>query len=125
MGVPEVQRRTLEKMREVILSAVPGAEEVISYQIPTYKMNGPVAAIAAFKNHCSLFVMSHDVMKQFKKELESFYTKGVTIHFPIDKPMPATLVKKLVLAKAKENKARLKTKNTTTILPKKKTIKKS
>ena len=124
MGVPEVQRRTLEKMREVILSAVPGAEEVISYQIPTFKVKGPVAAIAAFKNHCSLFVMSHDVMKQFKKELEPYYTKGVTIHFPIDKPMPASLVKKLVLAKAKENKARLKSKNTTTI-PKKKTLKKS
>ena len=68
---PEEVRATLEKVRKAIKAAVPKAEEVISYQIPTYKYNGPVAAFAAFPNHCSFFTTSHAIMKAFKDDLSN------------------------------------------------------
>ena len=105
--LPEKVRSTMEKIRKAIKSAAPKAEEVISYQIPTYKSNGPVGGFAAFKNHCSFFTMSDAVMKEFQDELKAYGTSGVTIRFPLDKPLPAALVKKLVVAKMKGNEARL------------------
>lgn len=104
---PENIQVTLQKMRKAIKAAVPKATEVISYQIPIFKYNGPVASIAAFKNHCSYYTMSHAIMKLFEKELKPYHTSGVTIQFPHHKPLPATLVKKLVLAKIKENEIKL------------------
>jgi uncharacterized protein YdhG (YjbR/CyaY superfamily) len=104
---PEEVRVTLEKVRKAIKAAAPKAEEVISYQIPTYKLNGPVAAFAAFPNHCSFFTTSHAVMKDFKDELKDYDTSGVTIHFPAGKPLPGNLIKKLVIAKIKENEIRI------------------
>lgn len=110
-SLPDAPRGTLGKVRKAIKAAVPGAAEVISYQIPTYKYNGqPFAALAAFKEHCSYFTTSHSVMKTFKKELKPYYTSGVTIRFPVDKPLPAVLVKKLVKAKIKENELKIKKK---------------
>ena len=103
----EPVRSGLEKVRKAIKAAAPTAEEVISYQIPTYKLNGPVAAFAAFTNHCSYFTTSHVIMKEFKVELKDFDTSGVTIHFQPDRPLPANLIKKLVTAKIKENEARI------------------
>jgi uncharacterized protein YdhG (YjbR/CyaY superfamily) len=102
-ALPAGVRTTMEKVRKAIRSAAPGAAEVISYQIPTFKLNGAIAAFAAFKNHCSYFTMSHAIMTTFREELLPYHTSGVTIHFPLDKALPATLVKKLVLAKIKEN----------------------
>lgn len=87
-ALPKAARSTLERVRKTIKSAVPKAEEVISYQIPTYKYNGlPFAAFAAFKTHCSYFTMNHAIMKAFKNELKPYYTSGVTIRFPLDKPL--------------------------------------
>lgn len=95
---------TLQKVRKDIRSIVPKAEEVIHYQLPAFKLNGmPFAAIGAFKNHCSYFTMSHAIMNELKDELSKYDTSGVTIHFPPGKPLPATLIKKLVKAKLREN----------------------
>ncbi len=58
---------------------------------------------AAFPNHCSFYPMSTSVMEAFKKDLQNFQTSKGTIHFPIDKPLPAALVKKLVKARIAEN----------------------
>ncbi len=100
-------KHTLQKMRKIVLSIMPKAEEVISYQIPTYKLNGmPFSAIAAFNSHCSYFTMSHAVMKEFKDELGKYDTSGVTIHFEPGKPLPASLIKKLIKGKLKENQRR-------------------
>ena len=103
---PEPVQSALEKIRKAIKSAAPKALEVISYQIPTYKLNGPIAAFAAFPNHCSFFTTSHAIMKEFEAELKNYDTSGVTIHFQAGKPLPDKLVKKLVIAKIKENDAR-------------------
>jgi uncharacterized protein YdhG (YjbR/CyaY superfamily) len=108
-GLPEEPRATLEKLRQTIKSVAPEATEVISYQIPTIKLRGRgLVAFAAFKNHCSLFPMSMAVIRAHQDELQSFYTSKGTIRFTVGKPLPATLVKKLVKARIKENEARAK-----------------
>lgn len=110
-SLSDAARTTLEKVRKAIIAVVPGTVEVISYQIPTYKYKGlPFAAFAAFKEHCSYFTMSHAIMKAFKDELKPYYTSGVTIRFPLDKPLPPRLLKKLVKAKLKENETKIKNK---------------
>ena len=103
-GVPEPARSTLNRIREAIRSAVPlEATEVISYRMPTFKYKGLLLGFAAFSNHCSLFVMSPPVMEAFKKELKDFHTSKGTIRFPVDRPLPAALVRKLVKARIAEN----------------------
>jgi len=102
-GVPEPARSTLEKVRAAIRSAVPPeATEAISYGIPTFRYKGGLVAFAAFSKHCSLFPMSLAVMDMFKGDLKKFHTSKGTIHFPLDKPLPAALVKKIVKARIAE-----------------------
>lgn len=101
--VPEPARSTLKKVRAAIRSAVPPeTSEVISYQIPTFKYKGGLVAYAAFSKHCSLFPMSYAVIEKFKKELLGYLASKATIRFPVDKPLSATLVKKLVRARVAE-----------------------
>ena len=102
-GVPEPARSTLNKVRAAIRSAVPKeATEAISYGMPTFKYKGSLVAFAAFKNHCSLFPMSGAVIEAFKNELKDFHTSKGTLRFPVDKPLSAALVKKLVKARIAE-----------------------
>ena len=101
--VPEPGRSTLNKVRAAIRSAVPSeATEAIGYRIPTFRYKGALLAYAAFSDHCSLFPMSLAVMAAFKNELKGYSTFKGTIHFPLDKPLPAALVKKLVTARIAE-----------------------
>ena len=103
-GVPEPARGTLNKVRAMIRSAAPReATEAISYRVPTFKHKGSLVAFAAFPNHCSFFPMSNSVMEAFQSELRGYHTSKGTIHFPVDKPLPAALVKKLVKARIAEN----------------------
>lgn len=102
--VPKDVRVTLEKLRQTIRAAAPQAVEVISYQMPMFKHHGMLVAFAAFKNHCSFFAGS-GVMDAYQKELSKYKTSKGTIRFTIDKPLPATLVKKLVKARIKHNEA--------------------
>ena len=106
-GVPEPARTTLNKVRAAIRAAVPPeATEAITYRIPTFKYKGSLVAFAAFKNHCSLFPMSMAVIAAFKDELKGFHTSKGTIHFPLDKPLPAALLKKMVKARVAQNEER-------------------
>jgi uncharacterized protein YdhG (YjbR/CyaY superfamily) len=104
-SVPKEARTTLEKLRQTIKAAAPMASEVISYQMPMYKHHGMVVGFAAFKNHCSIFPGAA-VMDAYKEELKQYDTSKGTIRFPANKPLPATLVRKLVRARLKENEAR-------------------
>jgi uncharacterized protein YdhG (YjbR/CyaY superfamily) len=98
-GVPEPARSKLHQMRAAIRSAVPPeATEAISYRIPAFKYNGPLLWYAAFSDHCSLFPTAA-VIAAFEKELKRYTTSKGTIHFPVDKPLPATLIRKLVRAR--------------------------
>ena len=106
-NVPEPARTTLNKVRTTIRSAVPPeATEAIGYRIPTFRYKGALLAYAAFSDHCSLFPMSLAVMAAFKNELKGLSTSKGTIHFPLDKPLPAALVKKLVKARVAEKELR-------------------
>ena len=101
--VPEPARTTLEKMREAIQSAAPEATEAISYGMPAFKYRGRgLVAIAAFKNHCSLFPMSGAVIEKFKAELAGFHTSKGTLQFPPDKPISGSLLKKIIRARIAE-----------------------
>ena len=103
-GVPEPARGTLQKIRAAIRSAVPPeGTEAISYRIPTFKYKGSLVAFAAFSHHCSFFPMSYAVIGAFKSDLKAFEVSKGTIRFPLDKPLPATLVKKMVKARIAEN----------------------
>lgn len=107
-AVPEEARATLEKLRKTIRAAAPKAVEVISYQVPTFKLDGRMlVSYAAFKNHCSFFPGAAPI-KAHEADLKSYETSKGTIRFPTGKPLPAALVKKLVKARIKENEARAK-----------------
>ncbi|MGA9981020.1 MAG: DUF1801 domain-containing protein [Candidatus Sulfotelmatobacter sp.] len=102
--VPEPARTTLEKVRAVIRSVVPKeATEVISYGIPTFRYKRGLVAFAAFKDHCSFFPMGASVLDRFKEELKEYRVSKGTLHFPLDKPLPAALVKKIVKARIAQN----------------------
>jgi len=107
-SVPDGPRAALQKLREVIAAAAPKAEETISYQIPTFRHMGSLVGFAAFKNHCSFYVMSPALMEEFKDALQSYDTAKGTIHFTAERPLPVALVKKLVKARVAENEARRK-----------------
>jgi uncharacterized protein YdhG (YjbR/CyaY superfamily) len=101
--VSEPARSTLNRMRAVIRSVVPPeATEAISYGIPAFKYKGMLVWFAAFSKHCSLFPGS-SVIGAFQKELNGFSISKGTIQFPIDKPLPTALVKKLVKARVRQN----------------------
>jgi len=101
--LPAAQRTVLEQLRRAIRTAAPRAEEVISYQIPTYKLNGPLVHFMAAKNHCSFICVDKSVPKQFAKDLAGYKVSGTTVQFTPDNPPTATLVKKIVKARIKQN----------------------
>jgi uncharacterized protein YdhG (YjbR/CyaY superfamily) len=101
--VPEPACGTLKKIRAMIRSVVPAeASEAISYGMPSFKYKGWLVGYAAFASHCSFFPGA--LPRKFANELKRFPTSKGTIRFPVDKPLPAALVKKLVRARIAENK---------------------
>ena len=101
--VPEPARSTLKKIRAVIRSVVPAeASEAISYGMPSFKYKGWLVGYAAFSNHCSFFPGA--LPRKFANELKRFPTSKGTIRFPVDKPLPAFLVKRLVRDRIAEKK---------------------
>jgi uncharacterized protein YdhG (YjbR/CyaY superfamily) len=104
-GVPENVRVTLEKLRKSIRAAAPKAEEIIRYGIVVYRQGDWLVGFGAFKNHCGFYVMSNSVLKRFEKEVAGYETATGTIRFPLDKVLPAALVKSIVKARMEENDA--------------------
>lgn len=98
-AVPEPARSTLEKVRTTIRSVVPKeTEEVISYGIPAFKYKKVLVWYAAFASHCSLFPTA-SVIARFKGELKGYKLAKGTIQFPVDKPLSAGLLKRIVKAR--------------------------
>jgi uncharacterized protein YdhG (YjbR/CyaY superfamily) len=95
--IPEPQKSTLLQLRKTIQEIIPNAEEVISYGFPGYRLNGKViCGFDAFKNHCSFFPHSSLVIPELEKDLANYKTSKGALQFPIDKPLPKRLVKKLI-----------------------------
>jgi uncharacterized protein YdhG (YjbR/CyaY superfamily) len=102
--VPEPARSTLEKLRATIRSVVPPeTTEKLSYGIPAFHYKGGLVAYAAFKKHCSFFPMQASLIDAMKDDLKAYRTAKGTLQFPQDKPLPSTLVKKMVKARIAEN----------------------
>jgi len=93
----------LERMRQTIRKAAPEAVESISYQMPTFKLNGKnLVYFAGYKNHIGFYPVPSGI-RAFKKELSQYKTGKGSVQFPIDKPVPYDLVKKIVMFRVKEN----------------------
>ncbi len=105
-AMPAEARAALQHLRETIRGAAPGAEELISYRIPTYKYHGPLVHFAAFRDHSSLIVVSRPTLERFLRDLEGYRTSGTTIRFTAEHPLPAELVERIVRARVEENEAR-------------------
>jgi len=96
-----VQRQTLEIVRQRILEIIPDAQQCIKYGIPTFTINGKgVAGIAGNKNSCSFYPYSGSVINQFPELADWSQTKSA-LHFPNDKPLSKTLIRKLIKARLK------------------------
>jgi uncharacterized protein YdhG (YjbR/CyaY superfamily) len=102
-GVEEPKRSTLEALRRTILEIVPDAEQVISYRVPAFRVEGRiVAGFAAFKDHLSYLPFSGSVLPALASELEGFTMTKSALHFPVDRPLPKALVRKLIAARRSE-----------------------
>jgi uncharacterized protein YdhG (YjbR/CyaY superfamily) len=88
---PEIRTR-LEELRETIKKAAPKAEELVAYNMAGYKQNGPLVYFAAFKKHIGLYPR----IATFKKELDKYEGGKGTVKFPLNEPIPLTLVSKMV-----------------------------
>jgi uncharacterized protein YdhG (YjbR/CyaY superfamily) len=106
--VSEPARTTLGKVRATIRSVVPSsATEGLSYGMPAFHYKGALVAYAAFKNHCSFFPMQASLTDEMQEELKAYRTSKGTLQFPLDKPLPATLVKKMVKRRVAENERKI------------------
>ena len=91
------KRAALEHLRRTILAVVPDAEECISYGVPAFKVGGKVVAgFAAFKNHLSYLPHSGSVLSELDDEVAGYQTTKGSLHFAVDQPLPADLVRRLV-----------------------------
>jgi uncharacterized protein YdhG (YjbR/CyaY superfamily) len=102
-GLEEPKRGTLEALRRSILEVVPEAEQAISYGMPAFKVEGKtVAGFAAFKHHLSYLPHSGSVLTSLADDVADYETSKGSLRFPVDKPLPRQLVKKLVRTRMRE-----------------------
>src|SRR5215470_9288420 len=102
-GVNADHRNVLKKVRRTIRAVAPKAEECISYGIPAFRLDGrSLLFFGAWANHCALYPGSSAMLKKFRNDLRDFQTSKGTIRFSAGKPLPVSLVKKLVKARVAE-----------------------
>lgn len=101
--LPRAERRVLTAVREAIRRSAPDATEKIAYQVPVYFHNGWLISFKSGKNFLSLITMSHEVMRQLKRELSDYEVSGTSIHFSAGHSLPAALVMKIVKLRLAEN----------------------
>jgi len=106
---PKDVQEKLQALRKTIKKAAPGAEETISYGIPTFDLGGHLVHFAAYKKHIGFYPASSGI-RAFKKELSLYKTSRSTVQFPLDKPLPLALIKKIVRFRVAENNGKFKAK---------------
>ena len=106
--IEEPKRSTLEALRRMILEIVPDAEQVISYRVPAFRVDGEtVAGFAAFRDHLSYLPFSSSVLPDLADELQGYTMTKSALHFPVDRLLPKTLVKKLIAIRLGKDPRRL------------------
>jgi uncharacterized protein YdhG (YjbR/CyaY superfamily) len=96
-ALEEPKRSTLQALRRTILEIVPDAEQVISYRVPAFRLGGKtIAGFAAFKDHLSYLPFSGSVLGQLADDLDGYTMTKSALHFPVDRPLSKTLVKRLI-----------------------------
>ena len=102
-ALDEPKRTTLKELRQTIRGIVPDAQECISYGMPAFRLEGKViAGFAAFKNHLSYLPHSGSVLGELADHLAGYRSTAGSLHFPIDRPLPKALVKRLIALRLKE-----------------------
>ena len=102
-NLDEPKRTTLQQLRQTIRTIVPEAEESISYGMPAYRLRGKViAGFAAFKNHLSYLPHSGSVFAEMPDDVAGYVTSKGALQFPIDRPLPKALVKKLIAIRLRQ-----------------------
>ncbi|MBK8164416.1 MAG: DUF1801 domain-containing protein [bacterium] len=102
--IPANQRAALQKLREQVRKAAPGAEECVAWQMPSFRVEGRLlVGYAAARHHCALYPMSPDLVQEMADQLEGLDTSKGTIRFQPEKPLPAALVRRIVKARLAEN----------------------
>jgi uncharacterized protein YdhG (YjbR/CyaY superfamily) len=101
-GFPESTREKLELLREIIKKNAPGATEVISYQMPAFKLNGILVYYAGYRNHIGFYPTGSGI-KAFEPVLSGYKWSRGTIQFPLDKPLPLELISEIVRYRVSEN----------------------
>ncbi len=99
---PEDVQEILQELRAVIKASAPGAEERISYQMPTFVLQGNLVHFAAYKKHIGFYPTPSGI-EAFKQELAGYKGAKGSVQFPIDKPLPLELVRKIVQYRVAEN----------------------
>ena len=100
-GFPQNVRAILTKMRQAIKETAPGAEETIAYRMPTFRLNGNLLHFAGFANHIGFYPTPSGILA-FEKDLAPYETSKGTVRFPLDKPIPYNLVKKMTKFRVNE-----------------------
>ncbi len=102
-AAPEPHRTTLEAVRARLRAILPRATEGLAYGMPVFKVDGKsVASYAPFKQHCSYFPHSGRVLAELTAELKAYARTKGALHFPVDKPLSVSLLRKLVKARIAE-----------------------
>jgi len=99
---PEEIQKILEELRATIKGAAPGAQEKISYQMPAFALKGILVYFAAWKNHIGFYPTSSGT-QAFKNELSIYESAKGSVRFPLDKPLPLELIRKIVKFRVAEN----------------------
>lgn len=106
---PKETQVLLKQLREVIIKAAPKAEECISYQMPAFKLNGPVVYFAGYAKHIGFYPTGSGI-EAFRDEIAGYKNSKGAVQFPLDKPLPVKLITKIVKYKVKENLEKVKLK---------------
>ncbi|HEY5437934.1 MAG TPA: DUF1801 domain-containing protein [Acidimicrobiales bacterium] len=102
-SLDETKRSTLESLRATILEIVPNAEQCLSYGVPAFRVEGKVVAgFAAFKNHLSYLPHSGSVFPELGDKVASYKTSKGALQFPVDRPLPKSLVRNLIAVRKKQ-----------------------
>lgn len=109
-GFPPDAQERLQKIRSIMQKEMPKAEEAIKYQIPTFVLQGNVLSFAAYKTHIGIYPVPKGTLA-FQKDISSYKSVKSTAKFPLDKPMPLTLIHKLIKFRLKEHLEKVSTKN--------------